>query len=339
MNPIRVLIVDDSGLMRLFVADILSQTPDIVVIDSACNGLEAYQKTFAQKPDVVVLDMVMPKYDGKYAIEKIMTYCPTPIIILSGLGNQKPLEIEEAIQMGALDFVNKPNSLLSPDLSEIRENLSNKIRNAVGMTPQTYRLTHQPKISFQRKSSYQVLLLGASTGGTVAIESILSKFPHNFPLTVVLAQHLPKGNYVHKFAERLQSVSALPVSLAKKLDKLETAHVYLMPPEQELFLFENEKKDVFFDFRSHKQESLSIDHVFKTFVQVFEQKTIGILLSGMGKDGAEGIKNIYWAGGLTIAQDQKSSLIYSMPLSAIESGTVQHILSVQHIPDFLIKII
>ena len=342
--PIRVLVVDDSSFMRLVIADMLRQDTSLEVIDTASNGKEAYEKTLSLKPDVVVLDLVMQDYDGLYAVKKITKEQPTPIIILSSVGNVNPDVVVEALNAGAFSFVNKPQGILNAHIREINQLLIEKIKAAAGIDASkliqnnTKGQNTNPH-TFEQKLAYQVIVIGASTGGTGAIEHILLNLPSNLPIPVLIAQHIP-DNFVRSFAKRLNELVHLNVCVAEEDEILQGGKVYIAPCNCNMIVKKNRDNGrvriAFTDEKFIQYNNPSIDSLMLSVAQAYGEKAIGVLLTGMGRDGAQGLAAIYHAGGFTIAQDEKTSIVFGMPKAAIEDGVARYTLPLGDIAPFLV---
>ncbi len=340
---IRVLVVDDSSFMRLVISDILQQDSQIIVIETAKDGQEAYQKTLALKPDVVVLDIVMQDYDGLYAIKKIMQEIPTPIIILSAEGNVHPEVVVEALNAGAVSFVNKPRGILQSKIREIEHLLIEKVKIAAQIPSD--KLIYSPKgtntypHTFDNQSIYEIIVIGASTGGTGAVEHILLNLPSNFPLPILIAQHIPE-KFVHSFAQRLDKLIPLHVKVAEENEYLQAGVIYILPCYINTQIQRNTSTNKFSIALTNQQfpqhNHPSIDCLMLSVAKVCQNKAIGILLTGMGRDGAKGLTAMHQAGAFTIAQDEKTSIVFGMPKAAIEEGGVNQVLPLNEIAHFVV---
>ncbi|MES2731564.1 MAG: chemotaxis-specific protein-glutamate methyltransferase CheB [Bacteroidota bacterium] len=341
---INLLLVDDSSFMRLVLADMLESSSQIKVIATAENGKEAHEKTLSYKPDVVLLDLIMKDYDGLYAVKQIMSHCPTPIIILSSLGNTNTAAVFEAIEAGAYDFMNKPYSEMSARIRDLEAPLLAKIRQA-SVADRSRLLQHKASRNsnphtFDSHLSYDILAIGASTGGTGAIEEILKRLPSNFPIPIVIAQHMP-ADYVPLFAKRLDDMLPLTVKVIQQGEKLRKGTVYIAPGNQNTQLVSEGTKDsVRLDFTDNKFQEFnhpSVDCLMHSVAEVYGNRAIAIILTGMGKDGTTGMKAIFQKKALTIAQNEKTCVVFGMPKSAIEKGAIQHVLPLQEIPGFVVS--
>jgi two-component system chemotaxis response regulator CheB len=338
--PVKVLLAEDSSLMRLVLSDIFAQQAgDFVLLDTAQNGKEALEKTCQLRPDVLLLDLFMPDYDGVFAIEEIMRACPTPILLLTGASRQQMPLVFEGLEKGAFDFLLKPQEA-DGGLRELAPKLLEKVRqvaniNLYQLQKRAGALNHHPHTFDTLR--YKAVLIGASTGGTGAIEEILRTLPVNFPVPIVIAQHMPAG-FIHSFADRLDKLSPLKVKVARLGEPLAEGVVYILPGEYNSTLRQEGKK-VVFDSTPQQYEAYncpSVDALFLSGAAIYGSEAIALLLSGMGRDGVQGMAALQQAAALNIAQDEASSVIFGMPKEAIQQGLVQHVVPLQEIGFFLV---
>jgi two-component system chemotaxis response regulator CheB len=341
-EKIKVLLIEDSGLMRLIISDILRTDATIEVVDTAENGKEGLEKTLQYKPHVVVTDVTMPEYDGVYAVRKIMEQIPTPIVVLSSLGKVNSL-VFDALYEGAIDFVDKPRNNSVSGIREVNSQLLNAIKAASKANPQSLIREKRRKSSVpvtEAKSTYDAICLGASTGGPGAIEKIIEKLPASVSIPVIIAQHMPQ-RFIESFAKRLDSVTPLRVQLACKGEKLAGNTIYLAPGHSNTQIIQDiySGRPVFsYTSRAYAEFNFpSVDCLMLSAAKVYKHKLIGVILSGMGKDGTEGMRAIYDAGGYTIAQDEASSIVYGMPKCVVENGAARSIIPLEDIPAAIIK--
>lgn len=341
---IRVLLVDDSGFMRIVLTDILNSSEDIEVADTATDGKEAVDKTVAIKPDVVLLDLTMKDYDGLYAVKNIMQKCPTPIVMLSSMGNTNPDAYVEALEAGAIDFLNKPAGLANSKIRDIDRLIYNKIRSAakvdVKNLPKQKAVKNTHTHTFDSQIAYDAIVIAASTGGTGAIEHILSKLPENLPLPIVIAQHMP-AEFVYSFASRLDEAIALQVKVATVGESLKNGVVYIAPGDMNIKLEKLTKNiriaesNIVYKEFNHP----SADALLESAAEVYGARAIGIILTGMGKDGAEGLEKMKKKGALTIGQDEASCVVWGMPKAAYEAGAVSKLLPLNEIATYVVSAI
>jgi two-component system chemotaxis response regulator CheB len=337
---IRVVIVDDSPTFRLLVKSILESDPDIQVMGEAINGLEALRVCKQYQPDIVTMDIHMPSMDGYATIKSIMSDMPCPIIALTGSVNSRNEDThKKAIQSGALVALPKPKDI--PGIDPAADRLIEKIksmsqvkvirRKNFNLPP---RMTAQ---TFVPNNAIKLIGIGASTGGPPAIQTILSGFSKNIACPIVVVQHISQG-FVHNLSKWLVSSTSFNVSLAENGLRMIPGHVYIaqdrnhlaVTREGRLRLFQKGPVD------GH-QPSATV--LFESIAQEFGSSGMGILLTGMGCDGAAGLKKLADKGALTIAQDEASSVVFGMPKKAIELGAARKILPIDEIAPFVNQVL
>jgi two-component system chemotaxis response regulator CheB len=330
--------------MRLIISDILRSDTSIDIVDTAENGKEGLDKVLSYKPDVVVTDLVMPQYDGVYAVTNIMKQVPTPIVVLSSLGKADPV-VFDALRAGAVDFVDKPKKNAVSGIREVDHQLILAVKAASKANVQlqgnyTPKKAHIPLED--KKLKYDIICIGSSTGGPGAVESIIEKLPSNLNIPVVVAQHMPE-NFLESFAKRLDILTPLKVKMAEKGESLSNGIIYIIPGNTNTQIIRDvySNKPVFSHTNGQFTEfnNPSVDCLMLSAAQVFQQKTFGVVLTGMGKDGTEGMKAIFDAGGYTVAQDKASSVIYGMPKSVVESGAARRSVALDAIPALIISLL
>jgi two-component system chemotaxis response regulator CheB len=337
---IKILIVDDSAFMRLLLSDLISSDPDLEIAATATNGLDAAEKVMEFTPDVVVLDMNMADYDGLYAVKKIMAEKPTPILILSSVGNTNLNPIFEALKLGAVDYMNKPDRN-NFKMRDINSELISKIKAAARARPKMIPdvVTPEKKPIKQRKASnYDIIAIGASTGGPSAIEQVITNLPSDFDIPVIICQHMP-SLFIAPFVNRLNGLTDLTVVVAVKSMQPTPGTIMVCPGHSNTVLKGSGKRiSVDFDETVYKEyNNPSINAMMKSVAEVYGGKSVGVLLTGMGKDGVEGMLSIKEKGGYTIAQDRASSVIYGMPKVAVERDAVKVSLDIKEIGDHLVN--
>lgn len=339
-DRIRALLVDDSHFMRLAIARELSQYADIEVVGSARNGEEAVHQVLDRKPQVVVMDVRMPVMDGITAVRRIMEVQPIPIVMLSAYTIEGAAETLEAMAAGAVDFVSKPSGEVSVDLSETVRLLVEKLRAARTLHPRAARAGRPILISPgtappSNGSLFRVAAIGASTGGPSALETLLAGWSPDLPLAGVIIQHMPPA-FTTALAERLDKICRLRVREAKSGDAILSGTALVVPGDANLTVAEDGRVRLdgnvdLYPFRP------CIDVTLKSVSEAFRSRAIGVLLTGMGRDGAEGLSCIKARGGSTLVQDEKTSLIYSMPKAAVALGCVDRILPIEEMADALAR--
>lgn len=338
-GKIKVLLIEDSGFMRIFLSDLLRNDGDIEVMGTASNGLEGVEKVKTLKPQVVITDMIMPNYDGLYVVKTLMQENPLPIILLSSLDRTDP-QIFDALKEGAFDFLDKPRDASSSKgytrLTEMVREASMtdflKLRGKVrGRNTQVH--------TFEAKLNYDIIVIGSSTGGPGAVEHVVHNLPKNLSIPVIIAQHMP-DRFIESFAGRLKDETGLNITVARDGEPLLTNHIYLAPGTSNIRVTQknNSSPSIKFVADQYKEFNCpSVDCIMESVGEVYGKRAIGVILTGMGKDGTNGLMTIRNAGGLTVTQDEKTSVVYGMPKSAFESGAALHQISLQEIPNFIVS--
>lgn len=348
MKKIKVLIIDDSALIRKLLTEIISSDPRIEVVGSAADPLIAREKIKLLKPDVLTLDVEMPKMDGLTFLANLMRLYPLPVVMVSTLtehGNEVTLD---ALELGAIDFVTKPKMDVTHTMSDYKDELIEKIviaskANISGKNAQT--TTNKSTSSMKNRSSQnkhfkttdQIIAIGASTGGTEAIKEILVDLPADCP-GIVISQHIPPG-FSRTFAKRMDSVSRLKVYEAEDGQQILPGHAYIAPGDKHLTVVRNGAKFlVKLDDRPRvNRHKPSVEVMFNSVAENVGQNAVGIILTGMGNDGAVGLKNMHSKGAATIAQDEATSVVWGMPAEAVKAGAVDQVLPLQTISSSLMS--
>jgi two-component system chemotaxis response regulator CheB len=333
---IRVLVVDDSALIRKILCSIIESDGRFDVVGCADNGKKALEMCIVTKPDVVSMDVNMPEIDGVEATHQIMEQNPTPIVIVSGF--YQPSEVELAIRVleaGAVYIMEKPFSPGHPNYEASKRNYLNalKLMSEVKVVRRRIKTPFEAKTQFPDttinvstpiNSNFEVLLIGASAGGPESVRKLLENISPRFPLPVVFVQHIDP-HFAAGFVTWLNSYSKLEVLIATDNQTLECGKVY-MPPGKSHIEFKANKTIGLLPASSNTELIPSVNRLFESAAAVFGKKTIAVLLSGMGKDGAEMMK-LYSVGALTYAQEEKSCLVFGMPYEAIKLKAVTKVLS------------
>lgn len=337
-SPVRVLLAEDSGLMRLILSDILSQDERLELIDTAEDGKAAMEKVRALQPDVVLCDLVMPKYDGLYLVREIMKECPRPVVLLSSLDKGDPLAIQ-ALMAGAVDFVGKPKMKAVSHIRTLQSHINEKVYQAARVDvskikPVTAGSNAARLLSAPLGKNYGIICIAASTGGPTAVESVLSQLPDNLSVPVVVVQHMP-AMFLQSFKDRLQSqFPNKKIAIPANQQVLE-AGIWIAPGTTNLSMSRNHQSGTvhfLYSPETYPEYNFpSANCLFHAAAKVFGRKAIGIILTGMGADGTTGLAHIYEQGGYTIAQDKDSSVVYGMPMAAFKAGAVRRVLPLQEI--------
>lgn len=351
MSTINVLIVDDSALVRQVMSSIINDSAGMTVIDTAQDPIFALKKLETIKPDVIILDIEMPRMDGITFLEKLMKENPIPVVMCSTL-TQKSSDISvKALRLGAVEVVGKPTSNLKQDLPEQRKIIVDAIRAASKVSVNKIRPRLVPKLNVLKKETADAILpkkatnqsspsnkliaIGASTGGTQALEYLISTLKVDVP-GVVIVQHMPEA-FTAAFSRRLDSVSLVHVKEAEDGDMVESGKVLIAPGGKHLIV-ENRAGKLFVSIKEGPLVSRhrpSVDVLFRSVAQSAARQTLGIIMTGMGDDGANGMKELFDNGAFTVAQDEESCVIFGMPAVAIERGGVKQIEPLEKLPHMI----
>ena len=341
VDKIKVAVVDDSLFVRTILSDMLSSDPEIEVVGTAKDGIEAVELVERLKPNVVTMDLVMPRANGLQALEQITErMSETSVIMLSAADRASADSIMKSLDLGAFDFVLKPASTSSTDILRLKWEIITKIKTAFKSGGKRIE-EEEATLSISSKVTEKtcavktgpVIAVGASTGGPVALRHILMTMPPKLPAPIVIAQHMPKA-FTESFSERLAKKCKIKVVEAKEGDVLMDCTAYIAPGEHHMEIVEERGKLIV-----ELQEGArlrggrpSVDLLLSSVAEAVGKKAVGVILTGMGSDGARGIKKIKEAGGMTIAQDEQTSLVWSMPRAAIRLGVVDLVLPLHDIP-------
>lgn len=338
-KPVRVLIVDDSALIRQLLTDLLSADPQIEVVGTADDPFVARDKIKALNPDVITLDVEMPHMDGITFLRKIMALRPMPVIMISTLTQAGADITLEALEIGAVDFVAKPATDAANALQALAGELQAKVK-AAARTRIATRAAMAPapvrKAVRSVRANGKIIAIGASTGGVEALKAVLMSLPPDCP-PIVITQHMPP-RFTAAFAQRLNRECPMTVSEAADGDVIEQGHVYIAPGSHHLQLVKAAAgyRCALDDGPAVTGHRPSVDVLFRSVARNVGKSAVGVILTGMGKDGADGLLELRKAGGLTIGQDEASSLIYGMPHVAFERGAVMRQCSLNHVGDAIL---
>ncbi|HVU16597.1 MAG TPA: chemotaxis-specific protein-glutamate methyltransferase CheB [Candidatus Didemnitutus sp.] len=321
--PIRVLVVDDSAFARKVVREILTVPLTIEVVGSARDGEEALALTAALNPDVVVCDLRMPRLDGVGFVRRQMQLRPVPVLILSAAA-QDAEEVVEALNAGAIDVVSKPSALATDELRGVKDQLLAKVAAASG-APVTNLLGEsvaKPVPLAPHESRVGIVCIGISTGGPQALRRMMPVFPANFAAPVAIALHMPVG-YTALYAEKLDEICDLEIKEAEDGDYLQPGRALLAPAGKHLTFRNTAKGTVVAHLGLHPIEKIhrpSVDVMFRSAAEVFGERVLAVVMTGMGDDGCEGAAWIKARGGSVLTEAEKSCVIYGMPRTVVEAG-------------------
>ncbi len=349
-GKIRVVVVDDSAFMRKALTMMLESDGDITVVGTARDGAEGVQKVRHLKPDLVTMDIEMPRMDGLTALREIMEKHPVPVMMISSLTTDGARATLDALEMGAVDFIPKQLSYVSLDIVKIKEELLAKIKDiarrksllmarmrirtkakadhtvATGISEGKPKEAEQPvTATVKRHHQIHILAIGSSTGGPPALQAVIPRLPRNFPVGIIIAQHMPP-TFTKSLAERLDSLSALQVKEAESGDYVQAGTVLIAPGGKHMTVKKNGSHAVVSvsDFPNDTLYKPCVDIMMNSVAEQFGGTAMGVILTGMGNNGVIGLKNIKNKGGIIIAQDEETSVVYGMPRAAAEAGIVDH---------------
>jgi two-component system, chemotaxis family, protein-glutamate methylesterase/glutaminase len=337
---IRVLIVDDSAFVRQALVRMLSSAPDIEVVGTAVDGKEGLEKAVVLRPDVVTLDIKMPRMGGLEALRRIMTECPVPVLLLSSLTSEGGEITLRGLELGALDFVDKSSVRGHMNLLDLADELKAKVRALAGVPRDRVHAPEGPPAEARAPLPHphdrgaEVVVIGTSTGGPPALQAIIPKLPSGLASSILVVQHMPVG-FTRSLADRLASRSALPVREAEDGDSISPGVVLIAPagrhmkvqrrgPVSRVWLDDEPRSSL------HRP---SVDVLMASVAKAYGPRSLGVILTGMGSDGVEGLRAIRQTGGRTFAESEESCVIYGMPKAAVEAGVVDRSVPLSRMAD------
>ncbi len=353
MKKLRVLIADDSALMRREIKRLLEGAGDIEVVGSARDGREAVDKTRELEPDVVALDINMPVMDGLTALQYIMMESPRPVVMISSLTLEGALTTYEALELGAVDFVGKPGGTISRNIDQLSGEIVAKIRSAakanrsrLGLARHR-RQTAAPRQTSRRPkaaaSSGKIVVMGLSTGGPKTIMDIIPYLPPDLDVPFLVVQHMP-GHFTPSFARRIHDNCAFAFSEGEHGDVIEANHGYLAPGDRHMTIVPRGAGRPGFMIRladtpADTLHKPSVDVTMRSVLECYGKNTIGVLMTGMGSDGAQAMAEIRQAGGRTIAESESTAVVYGMPAEAVRLGGAEFVLPAHDVADKIIALV
>lgn len=340
-SPIRVLLVDDSVFICHTLTSHLEDGGEIKVVGKAHNGLEALAKLHMLKPDVVILDVEMPGMDGLTVLKQLMAERPTPVIMFSVLTTRGASTTVRALMRGAVDFVAKPDS--QTYIHTVVDQLKEKIKTAVGAKTENLPAAKEEAVTPPSKSGVQrfrredaLIIIGASTGGPRALYRVLADLPVNLPAAMIIVQHMP-ADFTRSLAQRLNETCGLRVQEAAPGDRLARGLALLAPGDFHLYLSENGQVRLDQGPRRNGVRP-SLDITMESAAQYYGSAVIGVILTGMGNDGAEGARHIKANGGKIIAEDESTCVVYGMPRSVVEAGWADRVVPLPKVAETIVEL-
>jgi two-component system, chemotaxis family, protein-glutamate methylesterase/glutaminase len=356
-RKIRAVVVDDSAFMRKSLSLMMESSGEIEVIGIARDGIEGVEMVKKKLPDIVTMDIEMPKMDGITALQQIMKDCPTPVLMVSSLTTDGAKETLKALEYGAIDFIPKEMSYVSVNIGKIKEDLIEKVKTIVKQKSLSLRLKrirtfsiHKKDISTSRNLpvsldalpniGYRAVGLGISTGGPLSLQKVIPKLSSKLFVPVFIVQHMP-AKFTKSLAERLDSLSEINVKEAEDGEIVKPGVVYIAPGGLHMTVQKSTALDSKIVITENPLESLhrpSVDVMLNSLLKVYGKYTLGIIMTGMGHDGAEAIKELKLLGGYSIAQDEDSCVVYGMPKAIVDAGFADIVLPLEIIPDAINKV-
>jgi len=341
---VRVLVVDDSAFMRRVIADAIASQPDMEVAGVAHNGLDALLKVEQLQPDVVTLDVEMPDMDGLTALRHLMARYPRPVVMLSSQTQHGAITTLRALSIGAVDFVAKPSGAISLDFSRVREELLQKIRGAalarvraqVASTRRPPEATRVPRAKYPGAFEHLVVI-GCSTGGPRALAALVPELPAEAPTAYLIVQHMPAG-FTRSLAERLDASGPIAVREAVAGDRLEGGTALVAPGDYHLRLSPSGAVELDQAARVHGVRP-SVDVALESVSERFGSKTVAVILTGMGQDGAAGAAVVRQAGGYVLAEDESTCVVWGMPRAVVERGLAHRVAPLDGIAEAIASIV
>jgi len=352
LNKIKVIVVDDSALMRKIISDLINAQAEMQVIDTARNGEELLMKITRKTPDVITLDIEMPKMNGMETLKELKKINTNiPVIMLSSISKSGTESTMECLELGAFDFIAKPSGAISLDLDKVRDELVQKIKLAYLQNHDKMKIPSEKVFKPNREvcnrsktivnsvvaRSIEVVVIGASTGGPKALYQVITGLPDNIGVPVLVVQHMPIG-FTKAFAERLNLNSKLKVVEASDGDLIENNIVYIAPGGYHMEVGSGKR------IQLNTEPTIwgvrpAVDKLFISATKVYGSRLLSIVLTGMGRDGAKGTAVIKDNGGITIAEHESTCIIYGMPKAAFETGKVDEVVPLPNIADEIRKVV
>ena len=352
---ITVLIIDDSAFMRKSLSIMLQSDPGITVIGTARNGQEGFDLAKSLRPDIITLDVEMPVMDGLTALKKIMAECPTSVIMISSITTEGAQATFKALELGAVDFIPKELSYVSVSISNIKDDLISKIKEFVRQRSLKDRLRRiknsQASVPTPKKFTnvindiprlgYKAIAIGISTGGPFTLQKILPLISEKINVPVFIVQHMPP-KFTKSLAERLNGMCPLEVKEAEDSEKVKPNVIYIAPGGFHMKVKSNGMKGVEINVTTEPSTTLhrpAVDVMMNSVIDVYGKYTLSIIMTGMGKDGFEAVKNLKALGGYSIAQDEESCVVYGMPKAIVDAGLADLVLPLEKIPEVINRVV
>lgn len=346
---VKVLIVDDSAFMRNALSSMLSSDPEIRIVGTARDGLEAIEKIASLHPDIVTMDVEMPRMDGIAALKHIMEQNPVPVIMVSSITNEGAKVTLDALDLGAVDFIPKNLSDLSLNIVKIREILIDKIKHLgrKGLPGRRFRQVERPlshpaaaepprtlPVRTTGERRIGIVAIGTSTGGPKALQEIIPRLPKDFPVPIVIAQHMPP-NFTGPFAERLNQLSQITVKEAVEGEVLKPGLALVAPGGGHMRVKRGRGIETVVSISENREEYIyrpSVDALMASVAEFYPGRALGVILTGMGNDGVNGLTSLKRTGGRIFAQNEETCVVYGMPKAVVDAGIADKVLPIEEMP-------
>lgn len=355
-RKIRAVIVDDSAFMRKSLSIMLESSEEIEIVGTARDGVEGYELVKKLLPDIVTLDIEMPRMNGLDTLQKIMKDCPVPVLMVSSLTTEGAEATVKALEYGAVDFIPKELSYVNVNILKIKEDLIHKVKEIVRQRSLSLRLqrlqnlqlnkkpdTHHASVSTKPlpKNIYKAVGLGISTGGPMSLQKVIPHLSKNIRVPIFIVQHMPP-KFTKSLAERLNNLSELEVKEAENDEVVRNGVIYIAPGGFHMTVKKNGSINNVISISEEPSNTLhrpAVDIMLSSVIKVYGKSTLGIIMTGMGKDGFEAIKELKALGGVALAQDEDSCVVYGMPKAVVDAGYADSILPLESISNELNKVL
>jgi len=354
-RKIKAVVVDDSAFMRKSLSLMLESTGEIEVIAAARDGLEGVEMVKTKHPDIVTMDIEMPRMDGLTALQKIMKEHPTPVLMVSSLTSEGAKETLKALEYGAVDFIPKELSYVNVNIIKIKEDLVAKVKAIVSQKSLSLRLQRihnlsvaksansAPKIEYVSKAipqiGYKAIALGISTGGPMSLQKVIPKLSGKLSIPMFVVQHMPP-KFTKSLAERLNGLSEVEVKEAEDKEVVRGGVVYIAPGGYHMTVEKSTISHSQIIISENPSDTLhrpSVDVMMNSVIKTYNKYALGVIMTGMGRDGADAIKELKIKGGYSIAQDEETCVVYGMPKAIVDAGYADAILPLENIANEINK--
>lgn len=350
MDKIKTLIIDDSAFMRKSLQIMLESDPQIEIVDTARDGIQGIELIKKHRPDVVTLDIEMPRMDGLTALKKIMQECPTAVIMVSSLTSEGAESTIKAMELGAVDFIPKELSFVNVNIIKIKEDIISKVKtigrqsrlknrlnrivsNREAPITETATINKRTRVLLPR-FIYSAIAIGISTGGPLSLQKVIPQLSERINIPIFIVQHMPP-KFTQSLSERLNSMSKLRVKEAEHGETVKGGTVYIAPGGKHMVVVQHNGSSsiLISDEPSDTLHKPSVDVMMDSVIKIYGKNTLGIIMTGMGKDGLEAIKILKKLDGYAIAQDEETCVVYGMPKAIVDCNLADAVLSLEKIPE------